>query len=151
VKGCTKVLEYEKRSACASCKGSKCKAGTEPEKCRGCDGSGMQTVRQGMFVMQTTCGSCGGAGEKIKHFCPACNGSGVEKKRVKEEVAIPRGISDGMVIKLPKKGNFDGDLLVKVQVRKSSVFGREGHNAVSELHISVLDAILGAEKEVSTI
>ena len=91
----------------------------------------MQTIRQGMFVMQTTCGSCGGAGEKIKHLCPTCNGSGVEKKRVKEEITIPRGISDGMTIKLPKKGNFDGDLLVKVQVRKSSVFGREGHNAVS--------------------
>lgn len=56
-----------------------------------------------------------------------------------------------MTIKLPKKGNYDGDLLVKVQVRKSSVFGREGHNAVSELRVSVLDAVLGAEKEVTTI
>lgn len=75
----------------------------------------------------------------------------MEKKRVKEEIAIPRGISDGMTIKLPKKGNFDGDLLVKVQVRKSPMFTREGHNVLSELRISVLDAILGAEKEVGTI
>lgn len=36
-----------------------------------------------------------------------------------------------MTIKLQKKGNFDGDLIIKVQVRKSTIFVREGHNAVS--------------------
>lgn len=56
---------------------------------------------------------------------------------------IPRGISDGMTMKFQKKGNFDGDLMIKVQVRKSPTFGREGHHAVSDLQISVLDAILG--------
>jgi molecular chaperone DnaJ len=56
-----------------------------------------------------------------------------------------------MTLKLQKKGNFLGDLIIKVQVRKSAAFGREGHNAVSELQISVLDAVLGGEKEVSTI
>jgi DnaJ-class molecular chaperone len=49
-----------------------------------------------------------------------------------------------MTLKLPRKGNFDGDLIVKIQVKKSLNFGREGHNAVSELQISVLEAVLGA-------
>lgn len=104
----------------------------------------MQAVRQGIFVMQSPCGSCGGSGEKIKHFCGNCNGSGIEKRKVKEEITVPRGINDGMTIKLSKKGNFNSDLAVKVQVRKSPIFGREGHNAVSELQISVIDAVLGA-------
>lgn len=56
-----------------------------------------------------------------------------------------------MTIKLSNKGNFDGDLYVKVQVKKSSIFGREGNNAVSEMQISVLDAILGVSKEITTI
>jgi DnaJ-class molecular chaperone len=43
---------------------------------------------------------------------------------VKEEIEIPRGISDGMVLKLLKKGNFDGDLLIKVQVKRSHIYGR---------------------------
>jgi len=34
--------------------------------------------------MKTTCGACGGEGQKIKHFCGTCNGSGVEKKKMKE-------------------------------------------------------------------
>jgi molecular chaperone DnaJ len=84
-----------------------------------------------MFVMQSSCHQCNGTGEKIKHYCLSCHGSGVEKKKVKEEINIPRGISDGMAIKLSKKGNFDGDLIIKVSVKKSPLFGREGQNAVS--------------------
>lgn len=56
-----------------------------------------------------------------------------------------------MTIKMSNKGNFDGDLYLKVQVRKSSNFKRVGLNALSELKISVLDAILGADKVVETI
>jgi len=37
----------------------------------------MQSFKQGMFVMKTTCGACGGDGEKIRHFCSTCSGSGV--------------------------------------------------------------------------
>lgn len=36
-----------------------------------------------------------------------------------------------MSLKIPNKGNFDGDLIVKVQVKKSALFGREGLNAIS--------------------
>ena len=81
-------------------------------------------MRQGMFIMQTTCSACGGEGQKIKHYCISCSGSGVQSKRVKEEVNIPRGISNDMTIKMPKKGNFDGDLFLKVHVKKSNTFGR---------------------------
>jgi DnaJ-class molecular chaperone len=51
-----------------------------------------------------------------------------------------------MTIKLSHKGNFNGDLFLKVHVKKSSIFTREGHNALSELKVSVLDAILGGEQ-----
>ena len=64
---------------------------------------------------------------------------------------IPKGVSDGMTIKLTGKGHFGGDLFLKIQVRKSPVFRRVGANALSDLHISVIDAILGAEKTISTI
>lgn len=111
----------------------------------------MQTMRQGAFIMKTSCGACGGEGEKIKHSCTNCKGSGIEKKKMREEIAIPRGISEGMTIKLSKKGNMDGDLYVKVQISKSSVFAREGNNATMQLSVSVVDAILGTEKEVTTI
>ena len=101
--------------------------------------------------MKTPCESCGGEGTKIRHLCGACKGKGSDKTRAKEEVEIPRGINDGMTIKLAGKGNFGGDLFLKVQVRKSVNFKRVGVNALSELSISVLDAILGSEKTVTTI
>lgn len=46
---------------------------------------------------------------------------------------IPKGISDGDTIKLSKKGNFDGDLLIKISVRKHREFVREGNNVKTEL------------------
>ena len=101
--------------------------------------------------MKTTCEACGGEGTKIRHQCGTCKGKGFEKKKMKEQIEIPRGINDGMTVKLSNKGNFDGDLNMKIQVRKSSVFKRSGVNALSEMKISVLDAILGAEKLVETI
>lgn len=51
-----------------------------------------------------------------------------------------------MTIKLAGKGNFNGDVYLKMQIKKSPIFQRAGINALSELKISVLDAILGAEK-----
>ena len=101
--------------------------------------------------MKTPCQACGGEGVKIKHLCTTCNGRGFEKKRVKEEVDIPRGISDGMTIRLTGKGNFNGDLFLKVQIKPNPNFTRAGINVLSNLKVSVLDAILGAEKEVKTI
>ena len=56
-----------------------------------------------------------------------------------------------MVLKLVNKGNFDGDLIIKVQVKRSYVYGRQGSNAVTDMQISVLDAILGCDKELVTI
>lgn len=91
----------------------------------------MQTIRQGMFVMKAPCESCGGEGVKIKQLCGTCNGRGFERKKAKEELEVPRGISDGMTIKLPGKGNFNGDLFLKVQVKRSSTFQRAGVNAHS--------------------
>ena len=50
---------------------------------------------------------------------------------MKEEVEIPRGVNEGMTIKLAGKGNFNGDLFMKIQVRKSSKFRRVGNNVHS--------------------
>lgn len=81
--GTTKSVEYNRTVKCDTCKGNKCKPGTQPQKCNPCNGSGMQTVRQGPFVMNTTCTSCNGEGSKIKEFCPSCRGSGRMNKMAK--------------------------------------------------------------------
>ena len=54
------ILEYDKKATCQTCHGNKCKPGTSPLKCNSCNGTGAQTMRQGPFVMQTTCNSCNG-------------------------------------------------------------------------------------------
>ncbi len=101
--------------------------------------------------MQTQCNSCNGEGVKIKEFCSSCRGSGIQDKSTKEDIVIPKGVSDGDTIKLSKKGNFEGDLLIKISVRKHRDFVREGNNVKSELEISAIDAILGCKKTITTI
>ena len=43
---------------------------------------------------------------------------------MREEINTPKGIADGMTIKLNQKGNFNGDLFLKIHVKKSSIFTR---------------------------
>lgn len=84
-----------------------------------------------MFTMQTICNSCEGEGKTIKHLCPKCSGTGQETRKVRETVDIPRGIYDGAALKMPGKGNYGGDLIIQISVKKSNVFKREGDNALS--------------------
>ena len=55
----------------------------------------------------------------------------MQNKNVKEQITIPKGVSDGDTIKLSGKGNFNGDLLIKINVRKHREFIREGNNVKS--------------------
>lgn len=52
---------------------------------------------------------------------------------------------------MQKKGNFDGDLNIKVSVKKSNIFIRENNNVKTELQIDAIDAILGTKMEITTI
>lgn len=51
-------------------------------------------------------------------------------------------------MKIKGKGNYGGDLLIKISVRPNPKFRREGINAHTELEVPVVDMILGATKQV---
>ena len=44
-----------------------------------------------------------------------------------------------------------GDLIVKLKIRPHPYFSKEGHNIVSDLNISLADAVLGGQTNVRTI
>lgn len=58
---------------------------------------------------------------------------------------IPRGIHDGATLKFKGKGNMNGDLNVKVNVRRHPEFRREGIDSLIERQISIVDAVLGCD------
>ena len=70
-------IEYSRKEVCGTCKGSKAKPGTKPQKCSTCQGTGFMTFRQGMMMLRTTCTSCNGEGVKITSPCETCKGVGI--------------------------------------------------------------------------
>lgn len=70
------------------------------------------------------------------------------------DVNIPRGVSDGTTIKYSQLGDnfFDslprGDLYVIINVEGEDRFQLHGHSLMTNLEITAIEAMLGAEKEI---
>ena len=85
-----------------------------------------------------------------------CGGKGNERSRQTIKLKIPAGIDDGATIRLKERGEAmangpRGDLYVNVRVKAHKHFTREGDLILSEEHVSMVDAALGAEINVETV
>jgi molecular chaperone DnaJ len=159
--GCEKEVSVERMEQCGTCNGSGCAAGTSPEVCPDCHGTGQVQVRRqtpmGVFATSAPCGKCGGKGKIIHQPCPDCRGSGTVRKRKTIQVSIPAGIDNGQTISVRgqgsagKNGGPAGDLLVTITVRPHELFRREGTSVLCDAPITFAQAVLGAELEIPTI
>jgi len=70
------------------------------------------------------------------------------------EVTIPKGASDGQVLRLKGQGAPGragaGDALIELSIRPHPIFKRDGDNLTMDLPISVPDAVLGGKVEAPT-
>jgi molecular chaperone DnaJ len=157
VRGGEVRLTVDGSEACGDCSGSGARAGTAPERCSACGGSGTQSQGQGLFSIAQPCGRCGGSGTVIADPCPRCSGSGAVHKRRNLRVKIPAGVREGSRIRLAGKGDAGvrggdaGDLYVVTRVADSPVFRRKGDNLEVEVPLTVTEALLGAKVEVPTL
>ena len=151
--GIEKPVEVRKHVACRTCKGSRCKPGTSPDRCGTCGGSGQVVRSQGFFSLQSPCPHCHGTGQIIKDPCLTCHGEGVEIDTKEISVNIPAGVDDGSRLRLRGEGEAApgapaGDLYVFVHVQAHEFFHREGVDLYCQLNISFSQAALGADIEV---
>ena len=159
--GCEKEVTVERMEQCGTCSGSGCAAGTTPEVCPDCHGSGQVQVRRqtpmGVFATSSPCGRCGGKGKIIHQPCPDCRGTGTVRKRKTIKASVPAGIDNGQTISIRgqghagKNGGPAGDLLITITVRPHELFRREGTSVLCEAPITFAQAVLGAELEIPTI
>ena len=159
--GVSKEIEIGRIEDCAKCHGTGCAAGSAPETCPACKGTGtVRTTRQtplGAFVQSSTCARCGGRGKIIKNPCPTCKGKGKVRRNQKITVKIPAGIDIGQSVRIRGEGHAGtnggpaGDLLVAVNIQKHPLFTRDGANLYCEIPITFTQAALGAEIEVPTL
>ncbi len=155
--GVEKELEIEKLEECTTCGSSGSKSGNGRKTCNTCGGHGVVTRQAGIFVQQSECPTCHGAGQTITDPCPKCHGEGRLEKKTRIKINIPAGVDDGT--RLRSSGNGDaglrggqpGDLYVFLHIKRHEIFEREGENLYCEVPMPFATAALGGELEVPTL
>lgn len=143
------TIRIDVAAPCESCDGSGAEPGTTVETCPTCAGHGKVRAQQGFFVIERTCPSCHGAGQRIKSPCRACRGEGRVDKERSLDVSIPPGVDEGTRIRLSGQGEAGprgapaGDLYIFLHVRRHAIFEREGTNLFCRVPISFTLAALG--------
>ncbi len=155
--GISKDIHVVLPEVCEACDGSGAKAGVGLESCRACSGSGQIRMQQGFFSIQQTCPTCGGRGQVVKEACPKCEGKGRVRGKKTLTVAIPAGIDTGNRIRLSGEGEAglgggpNGDLFVRINIRKHSLFSRSGRDLLLKVPLPITAAALGGSVEVPTL
>ncbi|NLX65090.1 MAG: molecular chaperone DnaJ [Clostridiaceae bacterium] len=159
--GVTKEIPVTRLQTCTTCNGTGAKAGTYPENCKRCHGTGQirysQATPFGQFVNVKTCDVCNGEGKIITHPCETCNGKARVSKKSRISLNIPAGIDDGQTISLKGEGESGlrggpaGDLYVVIHIKPHPIFKREGYDVVCDVPISFTQAALGGEIDVPTL
>ncbi|XP_014206155.1 protein tumorous imaginal discs, mitochondrial isoform X2 [Copidosoma floridanum] len=147
-RGVNKDINVNVIDTCPKCQGSRCELGFKPIKCHYCNGTGMETISTGPFVMRSTCRQCHGTRMYIKHPCAECEGKGQSVQRKKVTVPVPAGVEDGQTVRLAI-GNKE--IFVTFRVEKSKYFRRDGPDIHTDAEISVSQALLGGAIRVEGV
>ena len=157
VKGVRKTFVSKNYEPCQAC-GSQ--GGEGLKTCDQCQGTG--TIAQrfqtpfGTVTQNTICPKCKGEGKNFEKVCKKCHGEGRVEQRTKIEVNIPSGVDNEETLRVSgkgeagRKGGSRGDLYIHIHVRPSNKFHRRGLDLISELNLSVFDALLGGTFQVET-
>jgi molecular chaperone DnaJ len=155
--GMTAQLRIPRMETCETCTGTGAQAGTQPESCAACGGSGQVRYQQGFFSVARTCGTCRGTGRVIKNPCNDCRGAGRVEREKEMEVKIPAGVETGSRLRLVGEGESGtqggqaGDLYVVIHVKEHERFERQGSNLYTSVPVTFAQAALGSEITVETL
>ena len=154
-------IKVPRTEECGTCHGTGAAAGTHPETCPNCKGTGQTQVVQntpfGRMVNVKTCDRCHGEGKIVHTPCSDCNGRGKVRNKRKIKIKIPAGVDTGSRLRVSREGEAGsrggppGDLYVYVFVKPHNLFTRDGNDVICEVPISIVQAALGGEVDVPTL
>ncbi|CAK9828145.1 Protein tumorous imaginal discs, mitochondrial [Anthophora retusa] len=139
-RGINKDIILNVVDTCPKCLGSQCEQGTKATTCPYCNGTGMETISTGPFVMRSTCRYCHGTRMFVKHPCRTCDGKGQSVQRKKITVPVPAGVEDGQTIRMTVGSK---EVFITFHVEKSKYFHRDGPDIHTDAQISLSQAVLG--------
>ena len=156
-RGVEKELEIERYVPCDTCGSRGTKGSGGVKVCPTCGGRGVVARQAGIFIQQSTCPECRGAGETISDPCTSCKGEGRVQRESRIKLRIPAGVDTGT--RLRSSGNGDagvrggsaGDLYVFLHVKDHDVFERDDADLFCEVPMPFSIAALGGELKVPTL
>ncbi|MEN9974581.1 MAG: Chaperone protein DnaJ [Verrucomicrobiota bacterium] len=156
-RGVEKELEIERYVPCDKCAAKGTKGSGGVRVCSSCGGRGVVARQAGIFIQQTTCPECRGAGETISDPCGHCKGEGRAQRDSRIKLRIPAGVDTGT--RLRSTGNGDagvrggagGDLYVFLHVKDHDVFERDDADLFCEVPLPFPVAALGGELKVPSL
>ncbi|XP_045608455.2 protein tumorous imaginal discs, mitochondrial isoform X1 [Procambarus clarkii] len=147
-RGINKDVTVNTVDICPKCSGSRCEPGTKAARCQYCNGTGMETISTGPFVMRQTCRYCHGTRMHIKFPCTECEGKGQTVQRKTVTVPVPAGVEDGQTLRMTVGRK---EVFVRISVSKSDYYRREGADIHTDTTISLAQAALGGATRVQGI
>ncbi len=115
------------------------------------------SVRSVSIRRPVLCEHCGGTGQRARHVCNVCGGSGHVEKVETYQVKIPAGVTEGQRLRVAGRGELGsggaaaGDLYLRVHLAKHPDFEVQEHNLIYEAPLSPWEAVLGASISVPTL
>ncbi len=157
--GADKRIRLRHVMKCERCNGNGAEPGSKVLACPKCGGRGQvsSTIRTPFGAMQTVtqCPKCGGSGKSLEHPCRECGGHGRKVSEQTITVSIPKGVDDGMQLRLAGMGDFGarrtGDLYIEAHIGQDGMFNREGEHVRVEARIPFYTALLGGTVSVPTL
>jgi DnaJ-class molecular chaperone len=100
------------------------------------------------------CPECDGGGQIVKEVCKNCDGSGTLEKEATLVVKIPKGATNGTLVRLAGQGGAGahggpaGDAMLRISLRPHPLMRLEGRDLSFDLPVTVGEAVAGAEVEI---
>jgi len=161
VLGCERDISYTRYVKCDKCSGNGIihnKSGT----CKVCKGVGRveSAFSRNNTRFFSTCKACHGAGTDSEE-CKDCGGEGSVEKAEQHKLQFPCGLTDLQIIRVSGAGNFvqyhpqigdmHSDVFIRVHVEPDKDMMLNGDDVISNIDLTLLEALKGATKAVRTV
>lgn len=105
------------------------------------------------FSSYLSCDECGGKGKMIRHKCPICSGTKVQRGSEQLTIVIEPGMADDATIVFDREADeapdlVPGDVIFDIRTRPHSIFERRGDALYTYVTISLEQALLGFNLEI---
>lgn len=151
-------VQVQGKKICPKCRGSGARSDQHIHHCDVCGGRGVRTQRvqlaPGMFQQMTSpCNVCGGTGQRVTAKCTTCGGAKVTTETSELDVFVEKGMPDGEKIIFEHAADEHpdhaaGHLVLNIRTVDHPVFTRDGNDLRMKLEISLLEALVGFEREI---